>query len=145
MTIKISELPTTDGRAQDDIIPLVQSGTTKQISVQDLINEPVFNAGEVSGTINVDLSLGKWFIFELTGDASVHFYNNLHGSVYLFWVYANGGYTISSMSVDDGSVYGKSLPNPANNAWSLYVAYAVNGDIVLTESTNYSALPDVSV
>ena len=141
--IKISELTATTARTLSDIVAIVNAGETKKIEVQNLLREPVIDGGNVSGTIPVDLSQGKWFKFTLVGNASVVFSNMLEGSTYLFWVYATGSYTVSSMTISGGGdVYsvGGSLPNPNNNSWNLYQAYAVNGDLVLTEIGNFSAV-----
>ena len=143
--IKISQLPTLTARSETDVIAIVNVGSneTNKISVSNFTREPVTNGGSVSGSIPVDLSLGRWFKFELIGNASVVFSNVSEGSTYLFWVYANGSYTISNMTIDGGgSVYsvGGNLPNPNNNSWNLYQAYAVNGDLVLTEIGNFSAV-----
>ena len=62
----ISSLPTVTSRSQDDYLSISQSGLGKKITVEDFMAEPVVNAGNVSGTITVDLSggcccwLGNW-------------------------------------------------------------------------------------
>lgn len=140
---KISELTQLTARTQNDVIAIVNSNTTKKIRVEDFMAEPVINAGNVSGSITVDLSQGHWYEFQLTGNVSVTFQNERQGATYLFWVYSNGNYAVNSMTLSSGgNIYsqGGVLPNPANNAWNLYKAYVINGGMVLTEIDNFSAI-----
>jgi len=142
---KISELVELTARTENDVIAIVDvtGTTTNKIKVSNFTREPVIDGGNVSGTIPVDLSLGRWYKFNLTNNASVVFSNIQEGSNYVFWVFANGNYSISSMTISGGGdVYavGGSLPNPSNNSWNLYQAYAINGDLVLTEIGNFSAV-----
>lgn len=139
----ISSLPTVTSRSQDDYLSISQSGLGKKITVEDFMAEPVVNAGNVSGTITVDLSNGHWYIFTLTGNVSVTLENEQAGARYLFWVYSNGNYAVNAMSLaSGGNIYsqGGSLPNPANNAWNLYEGIVINGGMVLTELDNFSAI-----
>ena len=143
MDKKISELTQLTARTQSDIVAIVNDSTTKKISVDDFIREPVINAGNVSGSLSVDLSQGKWFIFSLTGDVSVTLSNEKEGQEFIFWVYSNGNYAVTNMTLSSGGdVYSKGgvLPNPANNAWNLYRAFVLNGGLVLTELDNFSAI-----
>jgi hypothetical protein len=143
MDKKISQLTELTARTEQDVIAIVNDGTTKKISVEDFIREPIINAGSVSGGILVNLSLGHWFIFTLTGDVSVRLSNEKEGEEFLFWVYSNGNYSINSMTLDSGGdIYcvGGSLPNPANNKWNLYRGFVINGGLVLTELDNFSAI-----
>lgn len=138
--VKISQLTQLSARTESDVIPIVNSGVTKKITVEDFTREPVYNAGNVSGSITVDLSLGKWFIFTLTGNVDVTLTNEKEGETFLFWVYANGNFSVTNITLSGGDIYsvGGNLPNPANNAWNLYQAYVINGGIVLTEIGNFS-------
>jgi len=105
--------------------------------------EPVIDAGQISGSVSVDLSQGHWYKFELTGNVSVTLSNEREGARYLFWVYSNGNYSVNSMTLSSGGdIYsqGGTLPNPANNAWNLYQGYVINGGMVLTEIDNFSAI-----
>jgi hypothetical protein len=143
MDKKISQLTQLTARTESDVIAIVNGGSTKKISVEDFIREPVINAGNVSGGISVDLSLGRWFIFTLTGDVSVSLSNEKEGEEFLFWVYSNGNYSINSMTLTSGgNIYckGGTLPNPANNAWNLYRGFVINGGLVLTELDNFAAI-----
>jgi len=144
-TKKISELVEITARTENDVIAIVDvtGNTTNKIKVSNFTREPVVYGGNVSGSIPVDLSLARWFKFNLTGNATVTFSNIQEGSSYLFWVFATGSYSITDMTISGGGdVYsvGGNLPNPSNNAWNLYQAYAVNGDLVLTEIGNFSAI-----
>jgi len=139
----ITSLPTATSRSQGDYVSISQSGLSKKITVEDFMAEPVINAGNVSGTITVDLSGGHWYIFTLTGNVSVTLENEQAGARYLFWVYSNGNYSVNAMSLaSGGNIYckGGSLPNPANNAWNLYEGIVINGGMVLTELDNFSAI-----
>jgi len=143
MDKKISELTELTARTEQDVIAIVNGGTTKKISVENFTREPVINAGNVSGSISVDLSQGKWFIFSLTGNVSVTLSNEKEGEEFVFWVYSNGNYAVTDMVLTSGgNVYcqGGTLPNPANNAWNFYRAFIINGGLVLTELDNFSAI-----
>jgi hypothetical protein len=143
MDKKISQLTQLTARTESDVIAIVNAGSTKKISVEDFIREPVINAGNVSGSISVDLSVGKWYIFTLTGNVTVTLSNEKEGEEFLFWVYANGSFSVTDMILSSGgNVYsvGGNLPNPANNAWNLYRAFVINGGLVLTEIGNFSAI-----
>lgn len=116
--------------------------TTYKTTRENFIKNETINAGNVSGTTNVDLSLYQHYIFTLVGNVSVNLTNPIEGMTYIFWVYANGSYSVNSMTIDTGNVYsvGGSLPNPSNNAWNLYQGISINGDFVLTEIGNFSAI-----
>lgn len=140
MDLKISQLPAITARTHDDLIAIVQSGTTSKITVDDFFSEPYIDAGSVSGTIAVDVSDNHYFIFTLVGNVDVTLNNVKSGKEYLFWVYANGNYTVDSMVVTGYDLYsvGGSLPNPNNNSWNLYRGLAIDGDFILTEIGNFS-------
>jgi hypothetical protein len=143
MDKKISQLTQLTARTERDVIAIVNGGSTKKISVEDFIREPLTDAGSVSGSVSIDLSLGHWFIFTLTGNISLSLSNEKEGEEFLFWVYSNGNYSINSMTLTSGgNIYckGGTLPNPANNAWNLYRGFVVNGGMVLTELDNFSAI-----
>ena len=143
MDKKISQLTQLTARTEQDVIAIVNGGSTKKISVEDFIREPVINAGNVSGSLSVDLSQGRWFIFTLTGDVSVELSNEKEGEEFVFWVYSNGSYAVTSMTLTSGgNVYsvGGNLPNPNNNSWNLYRGFVINGGLVLTEIGNFSAV-----
>jgi len=143
MDKKISELTQLTARTESDVVAIVNSGVTKKISVEDFIREPVIDGGSISGAQSIDLSLGHWFIFTLTGNVSVSLSNEKEGEEFLFWVYSNGNYSINSMTLTSGgNIYcqGGTLPNPANNAWNLYRGFVINGGMVLTELDNFSAI-----
>lgn len=140
MDLKISQLPAITARTHDDLIAIVQSGTTSKITVDDFLSEPYIDAGSVSGTIAVDVSDNHYFIFTLVGDVDVTLNNVKSGKEYIFWVYATSSYTVTSMSVTGFDLYsvGGSLPNPNNNSWNLYRGIAIDGDFILTEIGNFS-------
>lgn len=142
-TIKISEFNPLTGRTQSTILPVVDGPSNYKMTVENFMAEPVTNAGNVSGSTTVDLSQGHWYQFTLTGNVSVTLENEREGATYLFWVYSNGNYAVTNMTLQSGgNIYsqGGSLPNPANNAWNLYQGYVINGGMVLTEIDNFSAI-----
>ena len=141
--LKISQLTQLTARTEQDVVAIVNGGSTKKITVEDFIREPVVDAGSVSGALSVDLSQARWFIFNLIGNVQVTLSNEKEGETFLFWVYSTGNNTIDSMVLaSGGDVYsvGGTLPNPANNAWNLYQGYVVNGGMVLTEIDNFAAV-----
>jgi hypothetical protein len=141
--LSISQLPEITGRTHNLPIAIVSGGTTCKISVENFIAEPVYNAGSVSGSTQVDLNNYGWFIFTLTGNVQVELVNQKSGYTYLFWVFANGTYSVTDMTLaSGGNVYSVSgnLPNPSNNKWNLYQGYAVNGDFILTEIGNFDTI-----
>jgi hypothetical protein len=143
MDKKISDLTQLTARTEGDVIAIVNSGTTKKITVEDFIREPVINAGNVSGSLSVDLSIGKWFIFTLTGNVTVTLSNEKEGEEFVFWVYSNGNFAVTDMILSSGgNVYsvGGNLPNPTNNKWNFYRGFVINGGLVLTEIGNFSAI-----
>jgi hypothetical protein len=141
--IPISQLPSLTARTLDDTMVLVQGGVTSKISVEDFFFEPTFDAGQVSGSTIVDLSTYRYFVFELVGNVQVVLNNAESGAEYLFWVYANGNFSVNSMSVTGFDLYsvGGSLPNPSNNAWNLYKGNVINGYFILTEIGNFAQVP----
>ena len=141
--LPISQLPELTGRTYNLPLPIVSGSTTYKISVENLMAEPVFDAGNVTGALQVDLNNYSWYIFTLTGNVTVELQNQRQGIQYLFWVYSNGNYSVTDMTLQSGGdvfAVGGSLPNPANNRWNLYQGYAINGDFILTEIGNFSAI-----
>jgi hypothetical protein len=142
--LKISQLPEYTGYTTGFYFVGNNSGetTTYKISRENLLKNETINAGNVSGSIVVDLSQYNHFIFTLTGNVDVSLQNAIEGSSYLFWVFATGTFSVSTMTIDTGDVYsvGGSLPNPANNKWNLYQGYSINGDFVLTEIGNFGVI-----
>ena len=142
--LKISQLPEYTGYTTGFYFVGNNSGETitYKITRENLLKNETLNAGNISGTTQVDLSQYNHFIFTLIGNVSVNLLNALEGQSYLFWVYANGNFSVNAMTIDSGDVYcvGGSLPNPTNNRWNLYQGYSINGDFVLTEIGNFSAI-----
>ncbi len=138
--IPISALPSVSARTLQDKMVLVQSGITSQITVKDFFYEPTLNAGQVSGSIVVDLSDYRYFVFELIGDVQVILNNAESGAKYLFWVFANDNYSVSDISVPGFDLYtvNGNLPNPTNNRWNLYIGDVINGYFILTEIGNFA-------
>lgn len=141
---KISQLTAITGRTQEDLIAIVQSSTTHKIRVEDYMAEPVIQGGEIGGSVEVDLSLGHWYVFTLIDNVDVVLTNEREGARYVFFVYSNGNLAVNGMRLASGkNIYsvGGALPNPANNAWNLYEGLVINGGMVLTEIDNFAPIP----
>lgn len=142
--LKISQLPEHTGYTTNFYVVVNNSGetTTYKTTKENFLKSQTFNAGSVSGTLNVDLSTYQNYIFTLDSNVDVNLSNAIEGLPYTFWVYSNGNFQVSSMTIDSGSIYsvGGVLPNPANNAWNLYQGLKINGDFVLTEIGNFSSI-----
>jgi len=102
----------------------------------------VVNAGAVSGSIDVDLSLGTLFYFEMTGNTTPNFINWREGQQIQFWVFNNGSHNVPTITISGGgSVYAKAgAVNPTNNERTGYYGTIVNGDMYLDEHLNFQAL-----
>jgi hypothetical protein len=102
----------------------------------------VFNAGAVSGNIDVDLSKASLYYFELTGNTTPNFINWVEGQRVQFWVFNNGTHTIPTITISGGGdVYAKAgSVNPTNNGRTGYYGTIVNGDMYLDEHLNFQAL-----
>ena len=138
--VPISALSALTASTATSLLPIVEGGITYKITKNDFLTQSAFNAGNVSGTTNVDMSIYRQFIFTLTGDVNVVLQNAETGVEYLFWVYATGASAITSMSVDGFDLYsvGGTLPNPTNNRWNLYRGNTIDGVFVLNEIGNFS-------
>lgn len=102
----------------------------------------VINAGSVGGSINVDLSAGTLFEFELTGNTTPNFINWREGQEIKFVIFNNGTHTVPTLTISGGgSVYAKGgSVNPTNNGRSLYYGTILGGDLYLDEELNFSAV-----
>jgi hypothetical protein len=102
----------------------------------------VINAGVVSGSINVDLSLGSLYYFEITGNTTPNFINWREGQQIQFWVFNNGSHSVPTATISGGGdVYAKAGSlNPSNNERTGYYGTIVNGDLYLDEHLNFQAL-----
>ena len=140
--LPISELPLITGNTLDDLVVVVQNGITSKESYKDFLARPTIDGGQISGAISVDLSISRWYKFELTGNVQISFTNGRNGETYLFWIYSNGNYSVDGMTYSGGDVFSQlgMLPNPTNNAWNLYQAYTIGNDLILVEHNNFSAI-----
>jgi hypothetical protein len=102
----------------------------------------VINAGAVSGSIDVDLSLGTLYFFEITGNTTPNFINWREGQQIQFWVKNQSNYDVPTATISGGgSVFAKAgVINPTNNAVSGYYGTIVNGDLYLDEHLNFQAV-----
>jgi hypothetical protein len=102
----------------------------------------VINAGVVSGSIDVDLSLGSLYYFEITGNTTPNFINWKEGQQIQFWVFNNGSHSVPTATISGGGdVYAKAGSlNPTNNQRTGYYGTIVNGDMYLDEHLNFQAL-----
>lgn len=138
--IPISALSALTSATSTSLLPIVEGGVTYKITKNDLLTQPAFNAGNVSGTTIVDVSSYREFIFTLTSNVDVTLENVQTGVEYLFWVYAIGAASVTSMTVDGYDLYsvGGILPNPSNNSWNLYRGNSIDGVFILTEIGNFA-------
>lgn len=104
----------------------------------------VIAAGNVGGTISVDLSLGTLFTFTLTGSSSVDMVNGREGQRVQFFVYSTGGHSITAITINSGlgSVYtaNGNLPSPTNNGYTLYTGVIMGGNMILLEDKSLAAV-----
>jgi hypothetical protein len=102
----------------------------------------VVNAGAVSGSIDVDLSTGSLFYFELTGNTTPNFTNWREGQEFNVFVFNNGTHTVPDITITGGgAVYVKGGGvNPTNNERTYYTGTIINGDCWLDEHLNFTAI-----
>ncbi len=102
----------------------------------------VINAGSVSGTIDVDLSLGTLFYFTITGNTTPNFINWREGQQIQFWVDNDGSHTVPTATISGGGVvYAKAGSiNPTNNEITGYYGTIINGNMFLDEHLNFQAV-----
>lgn len=147
------------GTIQNDIAALIASSGQTTIYDQTLHTDNLHtyignsttwrDGGNVSGSINVDLSTGNLFSFTMTGNlTSIQLDNARMGGEYEFFVYNSGSYTITTINLDGNpsTIYssGGSL-NPTNSGYSFYRLRIVddgsgNKRGVMKEYLNYSAI-----
>ena len=103
----------------------------------------VINAGNVSGSIDVDCSLGTIFKFTLIGNTTPNFINVRTGQRFIFIVYNNGSFTVPTATVGgvSGTVYAKNGSiNPTNNGYTKYTATYDGTYMYLDEELAFSAV-----
>lgn len=129
----------TDGRSQE----FDWTTHSDNVHVFETLTRSVYNGGNVSGSITVDLSSGSFYTFAITGNlTNVQFDNWREGGEYEFFVENTGSYTISAMSITGGgSVYvkGGSI-NPTNNGFTKYHGIVMNGNMLLNEELDFQAI-----
>jgi hypothetical protein len=85
----------------------------------------VFDAGSVSGSIDVDCSRATIYKFQLDGSTTPNFINVRTGQRFIFIVYNNGNHSVPSASVNGvaNSVYAKNGNiSPSNSGYTKYTA-----------------------
>jgi len=147
------------GTIQNDIAALIaSSGQTTEYD-QTLHTDHIFSflgegtkwrdGGNVSGSINVDLSQGSLYSFTITGNlTTISLDNTRIGGMYEFWVYNSGSFTISTIVLDGGTsnCFAKSgSVNPTNSGYTFYRLRVVddgsgNKRGILNEHLNFQAL-----
>lgn len=82
MSKKISELTAAADIANADVLPIVQSGTTKKLAFADLKKSMVgvTALSIASGVVNIDCSAGDYFTLTLTANVTSITFSNLPGS-----------------------------------------------------------------
>jgi len=103
----------------------------------------VIDAGNVSGTVDVDGSLGEAFIFTLTGNTQPNFINLREGQKFVFSIYNNGGNSVTGGTINGvgGNVLAKGGNiSPSNNAWSFYTGFYDGTRLYLIEENGLSSI-----
>lgn len=104
----------------------------------------VINGGGVSGSVNVDCTLGTIYTFTLNGNITdIDFQNPRDGQRFIFIVNNTSNYTVGSATVDgvSGTVFAKSGNiSPANNAYTKYTATFDGTNLFLDEESGFSAV-----
>ena len=103
----------------------------------------VIAGGNVTGTINVDCSLGTIFTFTLIGNTTPNFTNVRTGQRFIFIIYNNGSWAVPTATVNGvgGTVYAKNgTISPSNNGYSKYTATYDGSNMFLDEELNFSAV-----
>lgn len=135
---KISELVELSTPVQSDVVPIVDSATTKKITLKNLVRTPVVAAGNVTGSLTVDLSTGNVFTFTLVGNVDVTLENALDGEKFYFIVTNADSHNVDSIAVTDGTFYGvgSTVPNVTNNGTDVFEAICVGSDIYMWTHKN---------
>jgi hypothetical protein len=130
---KISELTELTTPVQSDVVPIVDSATTKKITLKNLVRKPVIAGGDISGTVTVDLSVGNMFAFTLVGNVDVTIENALDGEKFYFVVTNGGNYDVQNFTVTGGNFYGEgaSFPNVTHNHTDVFEAICVGSDVYM--------------
>ena len=103
----------------------------------------VTDAGNVSGTVDIDGSTGEAFIFTLTGNTQPNFINLRSGQHFIFSVYNDGAHNVTGGTINGigGNVLAKGgTISPSNNAWSYYTGYFDGSRVYLIEENGLSAI-----
>jgi hypothetical protein len=110
------------------------------------ITKSTSTGNTASGAVTIDLSTHPVYEFELTGDVTaINFTNSKEGGEYIFIVYNNASWTITSSGVTLGGVAGTCFAkggsiNPTNSGYSKYRLVIVDGKGWLDEELNFSAM-----
>ena len=102
----------------------------------------VVQGGSVSGTVNVDGSLGEMFEFTMAGNIVPNFINLREGQKFLFAIYnVNFAVTGGTINGVGGNVLAKGGSiSPSNNSWSYYTGWYDGTRVFLIEENNLSAI-----
>jgi hypothetical protein len=102
----------------------------------------VIQGGSVSGTVDVDGSLGEMFEFTMTGNTQPNFINLREGQKFLFAIY-NTTFSVTGGTIEGvgGNVLAKGGSiSPSNNAWSYYTGWYDGTRVFLIEENGLSAI-----
>jgi len=103
----------------------------------------VYDAGNVSGVVDVDCSLATIFRFTMVGDTTPNFINLRAGQRFIFIVYNNGSWAVPTAQINGatGNVFGKNgTLSPSNNKYTKYTATYDGTIMFLDEELNFSAV-----
>ena len=103
----------------------------------------VIDAGNVSGSVDVDGSLGEAFTFTLTGNTEPNFINLRPGQKFIFSIYNNGSHSVTGGTINGvgGNVLAKGGGiNPSSNAWSFYTGFYDGTRVFLIEENGLSSI-----
>ena len=103
----------------------------------------VTDVGNVSGTVDVDGSLGEAFIMTLTGNSQPNFVNLRSGQKFVFSIYNDGSHSVTGGTINGvgGNVLAKGGNiNPSANAWNFYTGFFDGTRVYLIEENGLSSI-----
>jgi len=149
---KVAGLAIQDGTVSNDISALIASSGRTTLYDQTLHTDNihtfktesfnVINVGNVSGSIDVDCSLGTIFTFTMVGDTTPNFINARTGQRFVFIVY-NTTYNVPTATVGgvSGTVFAKNgTISPSNNGYTKYTATYDGARMFLDEELGFAAV-----
>lgn len=135
---KISELVELTTPVITDVVPVVDSATTKKITLKNLIRRPSVFGGIVSGAVTIDLSIGNTFVFTLGGDVDVTLENAKDGEKFYFVVENGNNFNVNSFAITGGSIISTPTnpPHVTHNSTDIFEAICVGNDLFMWTHKN---------